>query len=216
MNVRRLLREPAHQIAPRLLGAQLRSYSDHGDVVARIVEVEAYGGADEDPGSHAFRGQTPRNNTMFGDAGHAYVYFTYGMHWCVNVTTGPAGVAGAVLIRAAHIVSGLEIARSRRPGSSDRDLARGPARLAKALAIDGRLDGIDLLAPKSPLRLALAGPAESWSTSPRTGVGGAGAWIPWRFYLPDEPTVSAYRAHQSKSRNMSKSRNKGVSRLARE
>jgi len=210
MRARQLLREPAHQVAPRLLGAQLRSYSDNGEVVARIVEVEAYGGADEDPGSHAYRGQTPRNSAMFGDAGHAYVYFTYGMHWCVNVTTGPVGSAGAVLIRAAHVESGVELARRRRSGSTDRDLARGPARLTKALGIDRRHNGIDLLAPESPLLLQLAAPLISWSSSPRTGVGGAGALIPWRFYLADEPAVSAYRPHQPRSRAT------GVSRLARE
>ena len=210
MQVRRALREPAYLVAPQLLGALLQSGSGSGRVVARIVEVEAYGGVGEDPGSHAFRGQTPRNATMFADAGLAYVYFTYGMHWCVNVTTGPKGVAGAVLIRAAAIESGLELARSRRPGSADRDLARGPARLTKAMGIDGGYDGVDLFAASSPLRLVLAESIQSWSTSPRTGVGGDGALTPWRFYLPGEPTVSAYRPHQRRSGKAS------VSRLARD
>ena len=199
MHLRTILRESAQVVAPQLLGALVESDVDPGRVVARIVEVEAYGGVGDDPGSHAFRGQTPRNSTMFADAGLAYVYFTYGMHWCMNVTTGPAGVAGAVLIRAAHVESGLDIARTRRPGSSDRDLARGPARLTKALGIDGRHDGVDLLATTSPVRLRLGKAANSWEASPRTGVGGDGALTAWRYFLPGEPAVSPYRAHQTKS-----------------
>ncbi len=210
MQTRQLLRGPAHLVAPTLLGALLRSVSESGSVVARIVEVEAYGGVGEDPGSHAFRGQTARNATMFAEAGLAYVYFTYGMHWCMNVTTGPVGSAGAVLIRAATIISGQECARSRRPGASDRDLGRGPARLTRAMGVDGRFDGVDLLATQSPLRLMLGEPAERWATSPRTGVGGHGATTPWRFYLPDEPTVSPYRPHQGKGGS------RDMSRLARE
>jgi DNA-3-methyladenine glycosylase len=208
--MRKLLRGPAHLVAPTLLGALLRSDSVSGSVVARIVEVEAYGGVGEDPGSHAFRGQTARNSIMFAGPGLAYVYFTYGMHWCMNVTTGPAGTAGAVLIRAATITSGQELARSRRPGASDRDLGRGPARLSRAMGVDGRLDGVDLLSTTSPLRLIPGESVAQWATSPRTGVGGDGATTPWRFYLPDEPTVSPYRPHQRRAGG------RDMSRLARE
>ncbi len=197
MNSRELLRHPAEEVAPLLLGSLLRSSSPEGTVVARIVEVEAYGGVGSDAGSHAYRGLTARNRTMFGDAGFAYVYFTYGMHWCVNVSTGRRGEAGAVLLRAASIVDGLELARARRSGSKDRDLGRGPARLTKAMAIDGRHDGIDLLSVDAPLQLRIEPREVNWAVSPRTGVGGPGAMVPWRFYLPDEPTVSAYRAHRS-------------------
>ena len=181
-------------MAPRLLGALLASFVDDTTVVVRITEVEAYGGVGEDPGSHAFRGRTPRNATMFGPPGHAYVYFTYGMHWCANVVTGPAGSASAVLLRAGEVVEGVEVARARRPSArTDRDLARGPARLTVALGITGDLDGVDLLDGASPLRLVMpirSDPAVV--VGPRTGVAGLGASTPWRF-AADHPTVSPYR-----------------------
>ena len=146
---------PAPEIAPRLLGSVL--ISDLGPRVSlRITEVEAYAGVGQDPGSHAHRRQTPRNAAMFGPPGHAYVYFTYGMHWCLNVVAHPPGEAGAVLIRAGEVIEGAATARSRRPTSrTERDLARGPARLAAALGVTRDQDGIDLLSPQSPLRLAL-------------------------------------------------------------
>ena len=181
---------PVEQVAPRLLGARLL----HGDVVLRLTEVEAYAG-ESDPGSHAFRGRTPRTEVMFGRAGLAYVYFTYGMHWCMNVVTGPDGTASAVLLRAGEVVEGLESARARRPGAKDRDLARGPARLTKAMGVDGSLGGTDLLDPSAPLRLQpghRADPARV-QVGPRVGVAGLGAPTPWRFWLADEPTVSPYR-----------------------
>ena len=133
---------------------------------------------------------------MFGPAGHAYVYFTYGMHWCVNVVTGPDGTAAAVLLRAGEVVAGLEVARSRRDGVRDRDLCRGPARLTRTLGVAGELTGTDLLDPGSALQLELAGPPEASRvrTGPRVGVAGAGAPTPWRFWLDGEPTVSPYRA----------------------
>ena len=120
--LRDVLSGPVLEVAPRLLGAVLR----HGDVAVRLTEVEAYDGPD-DPGSHAFRGPTPRNAVMFGPAGFLYVYFTYGMHHCCNVVTGPEGTPSAVLLRAGEVVAGVEVARARRPRSTDRDLARrGP------------------------------------------------------------------------------------------
>lgn len=187
---------PTHEIAPRLLGAVLAS--DLGPrVTLRITEVEAYAGIGQDPGSHAHRRHTERNAAMFGPPGHAYVYFTYGMHWCLNVVVHPEGEAGAVLIRAGEVLIGIETARGRRPAArSDRDLARGPARLAVALGVTGAHDGLDLLDPMGPLRLALGaaatGPA-SIAAGPRTGVAGEGAHTPWRFWLEGDPTVSPHR-----------------------
>lgn len=193
------LTDHARNVAPLLLGSFLISTVGGQRVVLRLTEVEAYGGEGEDPGSHAYRRQTPRNATMFGPPGRAYVYFTYGMHWCLNIVTGPGGQAGAVLLRAGEVVVGAEVARARRGATvSDRDLARGPARLASALGVTGAQDGTDLLAPRSPLRLSLApaGGSESpahYVSGPRTGVSGAGADTPWRFHLLGEPTVSPYR-----------------------
>lgn len=185
----RMLRGPALEVAPRLLGARLA----HEGVVVRITEVEAYAGAD-DPGSHAYRGETPRTRTMFGPPGHLYVYFTYGMHHCCNVVTGPEGEAGAVLVRAGEVVDGVAQARSRRPGARDRDLARGPARLCRTLAIDRSLDGAFLLHGRDGPRLELAPAAAraEVSTGPRVGLRAA-AERPWRFWLTGDPTVSTYR-----------------------
>ena len=192
------------RVAPVLLGARLTSDLD-GSVTIRITEVEAYGGVGTDPGSHAHRQRTSRNAAMFGPPGHAYVYFTYGMHWCVNIVAHEDGVAGAVLIRAGEVVDGRSVALARRPASrSARDLARGPARLAAALGVTGELDGVDLLDPTSPLRLtglgsrgvAAGSPSDAdcgVGIGPRTGVGGDGAATPWRFWLLDEPTVSVHR-----------------------
>lgn len=189
------------EVAPLLLDARLISRVGGTAVCLRVTEVEAYGGVGEDPGSHAFRRRTVRNGTMFGPAGHAYVYFTYGMHWCLNVVTGAPGVAGAVLIRAGEVIEGLEVARSRRPAARrDADLARGPARLAAALGITGAVDGIDLLASGSILALEPSqAPALGFTTGPRTGVAGPGATTPWRFAL-DDPTVSPYRPARPRAR----------------
>jgi DNA-3-methyladenine glycosylase len=176
---------PVLEQAPRLLNAVLR----HGDVAVRLTEVEAYDGAN-DPGSHAFRGQTRRNAVMFGPSGHLYCYFTYGMHVCCNVVCGPEGTASAVLLRAGEVVDGIELARERRPRSSDRDLARGPARLCNALGITLDHDGTDLSA--GPVTLTLDIPPTDVSTGPRVGLRAA-ADHPWRFWATGEPTVSAYR-----------------------
>jgi DNA-3-methyladenine glycosylase len=183
-------------VAPRILGSLLTSRIGGSDVTIRVTEVEAYGGVGEDPGSHAFRRLTARNASMFGPPGHAYAYFTYGMHWMMNIATQPEGIAGAVLIRAGEIVDGVDAARQRRQTCErDRDLCRGPARLATALAIDGSCDGLDLLDPASGLSLTLAPEAATQVvTTRRTGVAGAGASTLWRFILPGEPTVSPYRA----------------------
>jgi DNA-3-methyladenine glycosylase len=192
-----MLNGRAEVVAPRLLGATLVSQLGGELVSVRLVEVEAYAGAGEDPASHAYRGQTRRNAAMFGPAGHAYVYFTYGLHWCLNVVTGPPGHGSAVLLRAGAVVEGLGVARRRRASArrlpADRDLARGPARLCTALGVTGEQDGIDLLDAASSLRLL--GPlaaAPAVEAGPRVGVR-LGADRPWRFWLPDTPEVSAYR-----------------------
>ena len=164
-------------------------------MTVRLTEVEAYRG-EADPGSHAFRGRTPRNAVMFGEAGHLYAYFTYGMHVCINVVCGVEGVASAVLLRAGEVVDGLETARMRRSSArTDRDLARGPARLASALGVPLAANGADLLA--RPFALRLPDAPVTHLTGPRVGVSGAGGGTRylWRFRVPDDPTVSAYRRH---------------------
>ena len=134
------------ELAPELLGKVLV----HGRRAARIVEVEAYRGAD-DPGSHAYRGATPRTRSMFGPPGHLYVYFTYGMHWCANVVCGAEGEASAVLLRAVAPLTGIEEMRAARPGARrDRDLGNGPAKLCQAMGIDGSHDGVDLVDGRGP------------------------------------------------------------------
>ena len=183
--LRELLSGPVLEIAPRLLNAVVR----HGEVAVRITEVEAYDGAG-DPGSHAFRGRTTRNATMFGPPGHLYCYFTYGMHVCSNVVCGPEGTSSALLLRAGQVIEGLEVARARRPRSSDRDLARGPARLCTTLGIGLELDGNDLAV--GPVTLELGAPAPEVQTGPRVGLRGAPD-RPWRFWIAGEPSVSVYR-----------------------
>jgi DNA-3-methyladenine glycosylase len=180
------LERPVLEVAPLLLGGTLR----HGEVAVRLTEVEAYDGAN-DPGSHAHRGRTARNSVMFGPAGHLYVYFTYGMHHCCNVVCGSEGVAAAVLLRAGEVVDGIETARQRRAGAPDRDLARGPARLCRALEIDLGQNGARLDTP--PLILELGPAPEAVASGPRVGLRLAPDRA-WRFWLPQEPTVSRYRS----------------------
>jgi DNA-3-methyladenine glycosylase len=186
-----VLARPSLEVAPLLLGAVVRHETQEGAVAVRLTEVEAYAGAD-DPGSHAFRGRTPRNAVMFGPAGHLYVYFTYGMHHCCNVVVGEEGTASAVLLRAGEVVEGIDVARNRRPGSSERDLARGPARLCNALAIDLSHNGVDLSTGALTLELGDGVAPEAMVTGPRVGLRLA-AENPWRFWLAGEPTVSTYR-----------------------
>jgi len=191
---------PATAVAPDLLGCVVEHETADGLVGVRLTEVEAYLGED-DPGSHAYRGVTPRTRVMFGPPGHAYVYFSYGMHWCMNLVCEPAGSAAAVLLRAGEVVTGHELATARRGGAPARDLARGPARLTQALGVDRRQDGSDVVDGGCALRVRAAGsPAARVLTGPRTGVGGGGATQPWRFHLPGEPTVSPYRPHQPRRR----------------
>lgn len=191
------LSRPSVEVAPLLLGAVI-----HGrGVSVRLTEVEAYLG-EQDPGSHAFRGQTRRNAVMFGPPGHLYTYFTYGMHTCANVVCGEDGVATGVLLRAGEVVEGIELARERRLSTrTDADLARGPARLTVALGITLADGGTDL--GNGPIRLeAAAHPVVPYATGPRTGVAGEGGSdaFPWRFWIPGDPTVSPYKRHVPKRR----------------
>lgn len=185
------------QVAPDLLGRVVVHDSPAGTVAVRLTEVEAYDGL-RDPGSHAFHGRTPRNGVMFGPGGHVYVYFSYGMHWCMNLVCGPAGDASAVLLRAGEVVTGLDLAQARRTTARvPRDLARGPARLTSALGVDKAYDGTDATAPEAALRVLPGdGPRPARRRvrrGPRVGVAGEGGVRPWRFWLDGEPTVSAYR-----------------------
>jgi len=212
------------ELAPALLNKILVA----GPCAGRIVEVEAY--RPDDPASHSFRGRTARNSTMFGPAGHLYVYFTYGMHFCMNVSAGPDGQPSAVLLRAGEIVEGIDLARARRGqpdtqkvafnqsagvrsagvrqgpvvkrpnGTPDRDLARGPARLCVALGIGRDHNGVDLLAEDSTVQL-LPGPGFDGEPSTGPRVGlREAADWNWRFWIPGDPTVSPYRPHVPKRR----------------
>jgi DNA-3-methyladenine glycosylase len=266
---------PAREVAPELLGCVLEHTTAEGVVAVELTEVEAYEGL-IDPASHSYRGRTPRNAIMWGPPGFAYVYFTYGMYYCVNVVCQPAGTSAAVLIRAGRVLAGEQLARQRRvvrprppsllgrppaaaapgaladlgtvpdpeavpdpcavpdpgglavsgvvpdPGAvpdprvavrplAARELARGPGRLCQALAITLAENGLDCCDRGSPLRLHPAGvsgpssggadPAVSprISAGPRVGVTAAPE-VPWRFWLTDEPTVSAYRLHKPRPR----------------
>ncbi|GLW66973.1 putative 3-methyladenine DNA glycosylase [Actinomadura rubrobrunea] len=195
---------PVVEVARDLLGRVLAHRTDEGEVAVRLSEVEAYAGP-LDPASHAYRGRTPRTEVMFGPPGHAYVYFTYGMHFCVNLVCGPDGTASAVLLRAGEIVAGEDLARRRRPRSTVRDLARGPARLCQALAIVREHNGLDVCSPDGELRImAGEGPVDPSliRTGPRTGVNG-GKETPWRFWIDGDPTVSPYRPHVPRRRGRS-------------
>ncbi len=212
----------AVEVAPDLLGCVLEHQTADGLVAVKLTEVEAYAGQ-SDPASHAYRGKTKRNAVMFGPPGHAYVYFTYGMHFCVNLVCLGEGSVSAVLLRAGAVIAGEDLARARRTRGAasvaSRDLARGPARLCQALDIDRELDGADVCAVDSPLRVRTKAstPARSGSvlargddpagtprriaTGPRVGVSSA-AEVPWRFWYEGEPTVSVYRAYVPRRRNL--------------
>jgi len=175
------------RVAPDLLNKVIV----HGGRAARIVEVEAYAGVD-DPASHAFRGPTARNATMFGSAGHLYVYFTYGMHWCANAVCGSPGVATAVLLRAGAPLRGLDEMRAARPAARrERDLCSGPAKLCQALGIDRALDGEDLVARGGSVRIVDDGvaPPRQPGRSGRIGLRVA-TEVPWRFFVPGDPNLS--------------------------
>jgi DNA-3-methyladenine glycosylase len=173
-------------VAEELLGGFLIHETPVGRIAGRIVEVEAYLGP-EDLAAHSSRGRTPRNEVMFGDPGHLYVYFVYGMHHCVNVVCGPGGKPEAVLLRATALTEGVELARSRRGEVAAARLAAGPGNLAAAFGIDRSHNGADLLA--GPIRIARGPRPESVEASPRIGVDYAGEWTdrPLRFAIRDDP-----------------------------
>jgi DNA-3-methyladenine glycosylase len=233
---------PVLDVARDLLGATLTRRAADGVVSLRLTEVEAYDGPN-DPGSHAYRGLNRRNATMFGEPGHLYVYRHLGLHHCVNVVCGPEGTASAVLLRAGEVTGGADLARSRRLASgvvrSDRDLARGPARLTVALGLHLSDDGADVTDPDGGVVLhrpllespevgapsvespsvepALVEPLESAAatvvrTGPRVGVSGDGGRAdlhPWRLWLDGEETVSVYRAAQPRRRPVQHRRQTG-------
>jgi len=176
----------AVELAPDLLGMLLVHDMPAGRIVGRIVEVEAYLGP-EDLAAHSSRGRTPRNAVMFGPPGHAYVYLVYGLHHCLNVVAGPGSKPEAVLLRAAQIVEGLDIAQQLRPNAARIRLAAGPGNLGTAFGVDRRLDGADLLA--GPLRLGFGESSGEIERRPRIGVDYARSWAaePLRFLIRDDP-----------------------------
>ncbi len=198
------------EVAPRLLGGFLETVVGGERVLLRLTEVEAYHGLGTgerpDPGSHARRGPTPRNATMWGEPGHLYVYLSHGIHSCVNVVCGPEGVAGGVLLRAGEVVEGADVAERRRlerrgAVRSPRDLARGPGRLGDAVGLRHPVhDGIDAVTggerAGARARLWLAStPEVRVATGPRVGVAGVAGTdaFPWRFWIAGDATVSAFR-----------------------
>ncbi|TQM58379.1 DNA-3-methyladenine glycosylase [Humibacillus xanthopallidus] len=185
---------PVLDVAADLLGRHV----EHAGVTVRLSETEAYAGG-VDPASRVLSRPTGHNAPVFGPAGHAFVYFTYGHHWMLCVVTGEEDVPEVVLLRAGEVVGGHELADARRPGVRERDWCRGPGRLTQALDVTGALSGLDLCAPASPLVLG-AGEAVQTAdvrTGARVGVsgpGGDGSAYPWRFWVDGDPTVSAFRA----------------------
>ena len=180
-------RHPA-TVAPELLNKIL--VRDDGRA-ARIVEVEAYAGS-EDPAAHSFRGMTARNATMFGEPGHLYVYFTYGMHWGSNAVCGDVGEGMGVLLRAAEPLTGIEAMRALRPAARrDRDLASGPGKLSQAFGITGALDGVDLVSGDGGIAIVSDGtpPPRDAVVGPRIGISRA-VDFPWRWHVPGSSHVS--------------------------
>lgn len=204
---RSFFNRPVLEVAPELLGRTLVRSTPDWRIQLRITEVEAYAG-EADPGSHAYRGRTQRNASMFGPPGHAYVYFIYGMWFSLNLVCGPENHASGVLLRGGEVIGGSEHAWPRRPkATKEAELAKGPARLATALEVDRSLNGTDLCGAYDPAPLrVLAGEQPSTEyvrNGPRTGVGGAGADHPWRFWIDGDATVSPYRPHQPRRRRKS-------------
>ncbi|MET0955147.1 MAG: DNA-3-methyladenine glycosylase, partial [Cryobacterium sp.] len=213
-------------VGPELLGTVLARTDADGTVGIRLTEVEAYGG-ERDPGAHAFRGQTARTASMFGEAGHVYCYFTYGMHHAVNLITGQVGQPYGCLVRAGEVVVGADLARARREAKPrlrplrDWELARGPACVAQSLAATRVNDGDDLIdgewrlwlpddrgaddhgadvpgadVPGTDVPGTYTHSALPYETGPRVGLSGPsgdGHAFPWRYWLPGEPSVSAYK-----------------------
>lgn len=188
--VRTFFARPTVVVARDLIGCLLVHDSPEGRTVGRIVEAEAY--SHDDPGSHANRGQTPRNSPMFEDPGRAYVYFTYGMHFCLNAVAHAPGVPGAALIRAAEPLEGLELMRLRRgAGIRDRDLARGPGRLTQAFGLHRDHNRLDLT--RRPLYICTGEryPEGAVTSGPRIGLGATQDGRAWRYHVTGSPWVSS-------------------------
>lgn len=191
---RSFFRQDTRTIARALIGMLLVHDSSTGRTVGRVVETEAYLGA-SDPAAHSYGGRTPRNASMFGPPGRAYVYFIYGVHHCFNVVTGPIGVGEAVLVRALEPIEGIEIMRVRRGACSDRELCRGPGKLVAAMGLGKRHDGVDLVRGDvglfHPVRVRAvdAGPPLEVVTTVRVGISRARD-LPLRFHLAGSPYVS--------------------------
>jgi len=197
---RNFFARPSPHVAPALLGRVLARRQPTGEILrARIVETEAY--EPDDPASHSFRGPTPRNAAMFGRPGHLYVYFTYGMHWCMNVVTGPPGHGSAVLLRAGEPLQGFEHMAARRCTDRARDLCRGPARWTRAFGVDRSHDGIDLVqGDELWLEPGIPVPPSAIVSGPRVGIRDA-VDRPWRFHEAGSPWVSATRPKVSSRRS---------------
>jgi DNA-3-methyladenine glycosylase len=177
MDLADLLSGSPEEAAPALLGSLLISEVAGHTVKARVTEVEAYKGFD-DPASHAFRGRTRRNGSMFERPGTLYVYRSYGIHWCANVAAGPEGVGWGILFRGADIIDGLGVARARR--GRENELANGPGKLTQALGVDHTHDGTYLLDGTGPIRIEPGVPPEVVVATPRVGISTA-IDRPWRF-----------------------------------
>ena len=196
------------EVGPALLGAVLQRTDARGTVAIRLTEVEAYGG-ERDPGSHAYRGKTARTASLFGEPGHLYCYFTYGMHHAINLVSGQHGQAYGCLVRAGEVIVGSGLARERRlerPRTSplrDWELARGPACVAQSLAASRQNDGDDLFGGEWSIWLPDPPVILPHRTGPRVGLGGPGgsAQFPWRYWLPGEPSVSAYKSAHTRLRS---------------
>ena len=189
------------EVAPELLGCVLQRTDPEGTIAIRISEVEAYAG-ERDPGAHAYRGKTNRNKTMFGAPGHIYCYFTYGMHHALNLVTGQLGQPYGCLIRAGDVIAGADLARIRRERKPrktpllERDLARGPGCVAQSFGADLSNDGDDLFDGQWRFFIPENGVVLPHARGPRVGLsgpGGDGTIFPWRFWLTDAPSVSAYK-----------------------
>lgn len=176
----------AEDVAPKLLGCELLRQLPEGCIRVRIVETEAY--HELDAASHSHRGETKRNSVMFGPAGRAYVYFTYGMHNIFNIVTGNEGEGSAVLVRAVEPLENVRLIETRRARRGP-DALNGPAKLCQALAIDGAMNGHNLSKP--PLQLIIKPPIHSSLVEVGTRIGiSRDTYQPWRFFIANNPYVS--------------------------
>lgn len=186
-DIGQIVARPSLEAAPLLLGCHIVREYQGKELRVRIVEVEAYDQLDA--ASHTYRGMTPRNRSMFGPPGHAYVYFTYGMHYCLNIVTGKEGWGSGVLIRAVEPIAGREIMERNRRTDTLLQLTSGPAKLCQALEVDRALDGHDLA--RKPLQLELGEHVQSGDIVQTVRVGITKAvHEPWRFYIAGNPFVS--------------------------